>query len=171
MQMMPRPSFLLPAPSRPAAAKPSCRVVFASTAIPPRFPYPVCPPLPTSPPPPFPPTHSLSTRSYMNVYVPVAAAKKGPLPVMFWIYGGGFVLGDGMEFGWYRGKHLAALRDVVVVEFNYRLGSLGFLALPELMNESGTTGNYGTQVSFRRDTTARKGSGGRRRARDSLVAC
>jgi len=40
----------------------------------------------------------------------------------------------------YRGKHLAALRDVIVVEFNYRLGALGFLALPQLFNESATTG-------------------------------
>eukprot|EP00049_Salpingoeca_infusionum_P010555 m.182680 g.182680 ORF g.182680 m.182680 type:complete len:554 (+) comp14674_c0_seq3:190-1851(+) len=82
---------------------------------------------------------------YMNIYVPDDATE--PLPVMFWIYGGGFNVGDGYEFGWYRGKNLAAKHNVIVVEHNYRIGSLGFLAHDALKNESaqGTTGNYGTQ--------------------------
>ena len=39
----------------------------------------------------------------------------------------------------YDGSYLAASGDVVVVTLNYRLGALGFLAVPEL----GLTGNYG----------------------------
>lgn len=66
---------------------------------------------------------------YANIYVP-EEAENTTLPVMFWIYGGGFDIGDGYEFGWYRGKHMAANRRVIVVEFNYRLGSLGFLSHP-----------------------------------------
>eukprot|EP00055_Hartaetosiga_balthica_P006490 m.20346 g.20346 ORF g.20346 m.20346 type:complete len:548 (-) comp5243_c0_seq1:28-1671(-) len=83
---------------------------------------------------------------YMNVYVPEEAAKV-PLPVMFWIYGGGFDVGDGYEFGWYRGKNLASKEQVIVVEFNYRLGALGFLGIEELRasNSNSTTGNFGTQ--------------------------
>ncbi len=42
----------------------------------------------------------------------------------------GYVIGDGYEFGFYRGKYLAATRDVIVVEHNYRLGVLGLLSLP-----------------------------------------
>jgi carboxylesterase type B len=38
------------------------------------------------------------------------------------------VFGDDYEFGSYNGSKLAAHRDVIVVESNYRLGSLGFLA-------------------------------------------
>eukprot|EP00045_Choanoeca_perplexa_P016639 m.226724 g.226724 ORF g.226724 m.226724 type:complete len:556 (+) comp17315_c1_seq10:25-1692(+) len=85
---------------------------------------------------------------YANIYVPEEAANT-TLPVMFWIYGGGYTVGDGFEFGWYRGKHLAANRRVIVVEFNYRLGSLGFLSHPLLKQESSTTGNYGVQDQTR----------------------
>ena len=68
--------------------------------------------------------------------------------VMFWIYGGGYTIGDGMEFGYYRGINIASTRDVIVVEHNYRLGALGLTALPELKAESATqsTGNYALQV-------------------------
>ena len=43
---------------------------------------------------------------------------------------------SGFEFGYYRGKNIAATRNVIVVEHNYRLGALGFTALPELLAES-----------------------------------
>jgi len=78
---------------------------------------------------------------YLNVWRP---AKSGKFPVMVWIYGGGFVGGSG-SFDIYDGAHLASRQDVVVVTFNYRLGALGFLALPELKAEDpkGSTGNYG----------------------------
>jgi len=78
---------------------------------------------------------------YLNVWRP---AKSGKFPVMVWIYGGGFVGGAG-SFDIYDGAHLASRQDVVVVTFNYRLGALGFLALPELKEEDpkGSTGNYG----------------------------
>lgn len=84
---------------------------------------------------------------YMNIYVPKTAPPPGGFPVMFWIYGGGFTIGDGYEFGFYRGKYLAATRDVIVVEHNYRLSALGLLALPELATESAfnSTGNYALQ--------------------------
>lgn len=78
---------------------------------------------------------------YLNVWRP---AKSGRFPVLVWIYGGGFVGGAG-SFDIYDGAHLAAREEVVVVTFNYRLGALGFLALPELKAEDpkGSTGNYG----------------------------
>jgi len=78
---------------------------------------------------------------YLNIYRP---KKSGVFPVMFWIHGGGFMGGSG-SFGFYDGAHLASRNDVVVVTINYRLGALGFLALPELKDEDprGSTGNYG----------------------------
>jgi para-nitrobenzyl esterase len=64
-------------------------------------------------------------------------------PVLVWIYGGGFRGGTGAHPR-YDGENLA--RDgLVVVTFNYRLGAFGFLATPELSEESEhrSSGNYG----------------------------
>ncbi|HEU5342245.1 carboxylesterase/lipase family protein [Edaphobacter sp.] len=76
----------------------------------------------------------------LNVWTPVKA--KG-LPVMVWIYGGGFVSGGTSEAR-QDGQYLAH-RGVVVVSMNYRLGIFGFFAHPELTAESPNhaSGNYG----------------------------
>jgi para-nitrobenzyl esterase len=63
-------------------------------------------------------------------------------PVMVWIHGGGFTTGSG-GLSVYDGGRLAREGGVVVVTFNYRLGALGFLHLPELADEGGPTGNFG----------------------------
>ena len=62
-------------------------------------------------------------------------------------YHKGYDLGDEYEFGFYRGKNLAKKRRVILVEINYRLGALGFLANEQLAasNKYNTTGNYGVQ--------------------------
>lgn len=67
-----------------------------------------------------------------------------PRPVMVWIYGGGFIVGE-TAMGTYDGADLAQSADVVVVSINYRLGVLGNLALPELRDEDpmGAVGNMG----------------------------
>jgi para-nitrobenzyl esterase len=62
---------------------------------------------------------------------------------MVWIYGGGFQFGASATPD-YNGTNLAA-KGVVVVSFNYRLGVLGFLALPELDREGPASGNFGLQ--------------------------
>jgi para-nitrobenzyl esterase len=61
---------------------------------------------------------------FLNVWSPAADGKKRP--VMFWIHGGGFVIGEGSA-SLYNGTPLAKKGDVVVVTINYRLGPLGFL--------------------------------------------
>ncbi len=78
----------------------------------------------------------------LNVWTPTHAAR-GSLPVMVWIFGGGFVAG-GSSRPHLDGQFLAH-RNVVVVTLNYRLGIFGFLALPELAAESPhhASGNYG----------------------------
>jgi para-nitrobenzyl esterase len=78
----------------------------------------------------------------LNVWTP-ANAKPGSLPVMVWIFGGGFVSGSTSE-NRQDGQFLAH-RNVVVVSMNYRLGIFGFFAHPELAAESPhhATGNYG----------------------------
>jgi para-nitrobenzyl esterase len=79
----------------------------------------------------------------LNVWVP-AKPSSAKLPVMVWIYGGGFVAGTTSE-GRQDGSHLAGQHDVIVVSMNYRLGIFGFLVHPELIKESGhnAAGNYG----------------------------
>ncbi|WP_371809647.1 carboxylesterase/lipase family protein [Croceicoccus sp. YJ47] len=68
----------------------------------------------------------------------------GDLPVMVWIYGGGFVNG-GASPPTYAGANLA--RDgIVVVSFNYRVGRFGTFAFPQLTQENADDGrlaNYG----------------------------
>jgi para-nitrobenzyl esterase len=54
-----------------------------------------------------------------------------PRPVMVWLHGGGFAIGHAGA-SLYRGGRLAAAAGVVVVTVNYRLGSLGWLAHPDL---------------------------------------
>jgi len=79
---------------------------------------------------------------YLNIWAPRANART-PLPVIVWIYGGGYRNGSAsMPLYW--GDRLAK-RDVIVVTVAYRLGPLGFLALPELTRESPhqSSGNYG----------------------------
>ncbi|QKT14041.1 carboxylesterase/lipase family protein [Rhodococcus sp. W8901] len=51
-----------------------------------------------------------------------------PRPVMVWIHGGAYCLGSSAQ-PIYDGRLLAERGDVVLVTFNYRLGTLGFLDL------------------------------------------
>jgi phage tail protein X len=91
---------------------------------------------------------------FLNIqtpYIPKAQTRNYLKPVMFWIHGGGFVGGTGADDG----GDLASREDIVVVNINYRLSTLGFLAIPG----TNITGNYGIadqitalEVSFMRIT-------------------
>jgi len=79
---------------------------------------------------------------YLNIWTPNRSAD-ARLPVMVWIYGGGFSNGSAsMPLYW--GDRLAR-KGALVVTFGYRVGPFGFLAHPELTRESAhhTSGNYG----------------------------
>ncbi|MBT0667967.1 carboxylesterase family protein [Novosphingobium profundi] len=79
---------------------------------------------------------------YLNVWKPAGA--KGPLPVLVWIYGGGFVNG-GASPPTYSGANLAK-QGIMVVSFNYRVGRFGTFAHPALTKadeDEGLLGNYG----------------------------
>jgi len=79
---------------------------------------------------------------YLNVWTH-AQASQAALPVMVWIYGGGFNQGSA-ALPLYSGERLAR-HGVVVVSIAYRVGALGFLAHPALSAESEhhVSGNYG----------------------------
>ena len=78
----------------------------------------------------------------LNVATPEQRSE--PLPVLFWIHGGGHQFGSGG--GPYESITLTQ-QGVVLVSINYRLGLYGFFAHPELAAEDpdGSTGNYGMQ--------------------------
>src|SRR5579863_1190 len=78
----------------------------------------------------------------LNVWAP-AGKPNGKLPVMVWIFGGGFA-GGGTSEPRQDGEALTH-KGVLVVSMNYRLGIFGFFALPELAAEDPhhAAGNYG----------------------------
>ncbi len=80
---------------------------------------------------------------YLNIWKPAAARTK--LPILVWIYGGGFVNG-GSSPPTYSGATLAK-QGIIFVSFNYRLGRFGTFAHPLLSKanaDQGRLGNYGT---------------------------
>jgi len=74
---------------------------------------------------------------YLNVFIPdkVADEPSGHA-VMVWVYGGGFTAGDS---NFYDATVLAAVGNVIVVTFNYRVGFFGFYST----GDSSAPGNYG----------------------------
>jgi len=79
---------------------------------------------------------------YLNVWTP-AKSEEEKLPVLVYIYGGGFFGGDASEAR-YDGENIAT-QGVVVVTMNYRLGVFGFLSHPDLSQEAAYhgSGDYG----------------------------
>ena len=79
---------------------------------------------------------------YLNIWTP-AKSSSDRIPVLVWIYGGGFGAGATSEKN-YGGEKLA-MKGVVLVSIAYRVGQLGFLAHPELSKENSNhvSGNFG----------------------------
>ena len=79
---------------------------------------------------------------YLNVWTP-AKSGRAKLPVLVYIFGGGFQNGDGSEPR-YDGENMAR-KGIVAVSLNYRTNVFGFFAHPELTKESPhhASGNYG----------------------------
>jgi para-nitrobenzyl esterase len=79
---------------------------------------------------------------HLNLWMP-ANPPSAKLPVMVWIYGGGYQAGATSE-GRQDGGNLSK-RGVVVVSMDYRLGIFGFFSHADLAKESGhnSSGNYG----------------------------
>ena len=77
---------------------------------------------------------------YLNLWSP-AKSPKDKMPVLVWIYGGGFSMGSSSQ---YDGRPLAE-KGVILVTINYRVGQLGYFVYPELSAEDPhhVSGNYG----------------------------
>ena len=98
---------------------------------------------------------------FLNLWAPAAAAPGAKLPVVVFIYGGGNTVGSsGMAN--YDGEAVARA-GALFVNFNYRVGAMGFLAHPQLSSEQGGhSGNYGlldqiAALRWIRDNIARFG--------------
>ena len=98
---------------------------------------------PTPPPPAAPPVAKPPSEDclYLNVWRPADSSVRN-LPVMVWIYGGGFTGGSSSQPGT-SGVGFAK-QGVVLVAMNYRVGRFGFFAFPALSSErpDETKGNY-----------------------------
>jgi para-nitrobenzyl esterase len=79
----------------------------------------------------------------INVFTP-AINDGQKRPVMFWIHGGGFSAGNGIEQDGYSGENFARLGNVVFCSINHRLGPLGFCNLAGVGGEKfAASGNVG----------------------------
>lgn len=80
---------------------------------------------------------------YLNLWSPAQAKPGAKLPVVVYIYGGGFARGSASA-PTASGASLAA-KGVIFVAGNYRVGAFGFMAHPELSKESphNASGDYG----------------------------
>jgi len=79
---------------------------------------------------------------YLNVWTPAKSGRE-KLPVLVYVFGGGFQNGDGSEPR-YDGESMAR-QGIVAVSLNYRTNVFGFFVHPELTRESPhhASGNYG----------------------------
>jgi para-nitrobenzyl esterase len=79
----------------------------------------------------------------LNVWSPKSGSDGAKLPVMVWIYGGGFAAGSTSERR--QDGEAFAHKGVILVSMNYRLNIFGFFAHPALAAESPqhAAGNYG----------------------------
>lgn len=79
---------------------------------------------------------------YLNIWTPSKSARD-KIPVMVYIYGGGFSGGNASDL-WTSGEKLAK-KGVVLVNIAYRVNQFGFLVLPGLSaeNPNHVSGNYG----------------------------
>lgn len=90
----------------------------------------------------YPPSGKSEDCLYLNIWTPAKSATD-KIPVMVYIYGGGFSGGNASD-PWTSGEKLAK-KGVVLVDIAYRVNQFGFLSLPELSaeNPNHVSGNYG----------------------------
>ena len=81
---------------------------------------------------------------YLDITAPIRATAVEPLPVMFWIHGGGNTSGFK---GYYDSSTLVESQQVIVVAINYRLGPFGWFSHPVVQKQAeglDRSSNFGT---------------------------
>ena len=76
----------------------------------------------------------------LNIQRPSTAKQGSKLPVLFWIYGGGFEFGSTQMYDGSNivRKSVTMGKDIIYVSTNYRVGGFGFLAGKELQKDGST---------------------------------
>lgn len=92
-----------------------------------------------------PPLNTSEDCLFLNIFAPANATANSTLNVMFWIHGGAWVIGTGSEFP---GNAFVDIGNVVYVSINYRLGALGFAALPGMEDGMLNFGFLDTQFAL-----------------------
>jgi para-nitrobenzyl esterase len=87
----------------------------------------------------------------LTICTPAADGKSRP--VLVWLHGGAWISGAG-SLDWYDGKQLAREGDIVFVGVNYRLGALGWLHRPGIVDEEVGTLDMIAALSWVRDHIA-----------------
>uniref|UniRef100_A0A8C2TAW0 Carboxylic ester hydrolase n=1 Tax=Coturnix japonica TaxID=93934 RepID=A0A8C2TAW0_COTJA len=82
---------------------------------------------------------------YLNVWTPKRKPYKAP--VLVWVYGGGFYSGS-VSLDVYDGRYLAVAEDAIVISMNYRVGSIGFLALVGYRDAPGNVGLWDQRLAL-----------------------
>ncbi|KAJ4264431.1 hypothetical protein NW762_005631 [Fusarium torreyae] len=84
---------------------------------------------------------------YMNIWTPVGDEKQSKWPVMLWLHGGWFQMGDPSQESGMDPTELISTGglNAIVVAIGYRLNIFGFLSGQALLEESGggSAGNFG----------------------------
>ncbi|KIK54659.1 hypothetical protein GYMLUDRAFT_176940 [Collybiopsis luxurians FD-317 M1] len=81
----------------------------------------------------------------LNVVRPEGVKEGSGVPVMLWIYGGGFIMGGSADHryngSWIVQRSVAMNQPIIFASFNYRVGPFGFLYSQEIKDEH--SGNFG----------------------------
>ena len=78
----------------------------------------------------------------LNIWTP-AVNDGRKRPVLFWLHGGGMIMGSSHELKAYDGANLTRRGDVVVVSINHRLNGFGFLNLSEFGERYSSSSHVG----------------------------
>uniref|UniRef100_A0AC35G4M1 Carboxylesterase type B domain-containing protein n=1 Tax=Panagrolaimus sp. PS1159 TaxID=55785 RepID=A0AC35G4M1_9BILA len=75
---------------------------------------------------------------YLNIFKPKHSNPNG-YPILFFVYGGGFLIGDTKTYGYKNISDNLVSQGIIVVTIQYRLGPFGFFST----GDSRLPGNYG----------------------------
>ncbi|PUU83163.1 Alpha/Beta hydrolase protein [Tuber borchii] len=85
---------------------------------------------------------------YLDVYVPASVKPGDDVPVLIWIYGGGYVLGSKELLGDPARLIQSSDEPMIYVSFNYRLGAFGWLSPPNVTDIDANIGLHDSRAAM-----------------------